>query len=88
MWYNTFRRETKYGIPKDASKSIICCKSCCREEVLTMEDAMEFRTIKEALEERDRYKDILKLIESGEIEKAVELLKRNIDTIEEALENK
>ena len=53
-----------------------------------MEDAMEFRTIQEALEERDRYKDILKLIESGEIEKAVELLKRNIDTIEEALENK
>lgn len=26
--------ETKYGVPQDASKSGICRKTCCREEVV------------------------------------------------------
>lgn len=51
-------------------------------------EEMELKTISDLMRERDRYIDILELLEEGEIEKAKERLKREIKTITEALESK
>lgn len=53
-----------------------------------MEDSMELGTLQNLIRERDRYTDILELLENGDIEKAKEKLKRNIESINEAIENK
>ena len=53
-----------------------------------MEDEMELSAIQNLLRERDRLNDILELLENGEIEKAEKKLRRDINTITEALESR
>lgn len=49
---------------------------------------MELRTIADLMRERDRLKDLLELLNAGEIQKAIEKIERDIATITEALETK
>ncbi len=54
-----------------------------------MEETMaELGMIEKLLTERDRWQDVLDLLEDGNIEKAKEKIRRNIRTIGEALESK
>lgn len=53
-----------------------------------MEDQMELKTIADLMRERDRLKDLLELLEKGEIEETKKKIERDIKTITEALESK
>ena len=51
-------------------------------------EEMELKTIADLMRERDRLNDLLELLESDEKEKAIEKIRRDINTITEALESK
>lgn len=57
-----------------------------RKEVTGMEDEMGFRDKKETMLERDRMKNIIKLIESDRTDEALELLKQYVATLTEVIE--
>ena len=52
------------------------------------EESMELETIADLMRERDRLNDLLELMEQGDIEKAIEKVRRDVKTINEALESK
>jgi len=49
---------------------------------------MELKTIADLMRERDRLNDLLELLDKGETEEAKKKIKRDINTITEALETK
>ncbi len=51
-------------------------------------DEVELKTIADLMRERDRLKDLQELLENGDIENALRKIKRDIETITEALETK
>ena len=53
-----------------------------------MEEEMELSTIERLNKERDHIEDILYLLEKGEVERAIEILKRDKKTLEESVAQK
>ena len=51
------------------------------------EESMELKTIADLIRERDRLNDLLELMEQGDIKKAIEKVRRDVQTINEALES-
>ena len=51
-------------------------------------DEMELATIERLLKERDAKLEMIELLENGDIEKVIALLKRDVDTINESMNAK
>ena len=52
------------------------------------DERMELETIERLLKERDNKKLYIELLKNGDISKVIDLLERDIDTINEAIANK
>ena len=51
-------------------------------------DSMELATIERLLKERDTKEFYIELLKAGDTEKVIELLKRDVDTINESIKTK
>lgn len=51
-------------------------------------DTMELATIERLLKERDAKEFYIELLKAGNVEKVIELLQRDVDTINESIKNK
>lgn len=53
-----------------------------------MEEEMELQTIERILKERDLKKLYIELLKDGKVDKVIALLQRDVDTINESIQNK
>lgn len=53
-----------------------------------MDKMPELATIERLLKERDAKMDMIELLESGNIDKVIKMLKRDVETINESLKTK